>query len=645
MSVQAGIWNLDGAPVNRKLLDMMSMSLHKFGPDGEATFCDEQVGLLFRPFHTTAESRLEHQPHISAAGRVIMWDGRVDNRDDLVPQLSFAENDGQTDVAIVAAAFDLWGTDSFAKLIGDWAVSVWDPFQRELILARDYIGIKHLFYYSRPNRILWCSHLAPIALCGDRFSLCDEYIASYLASYPDAHLTPYAEISAVPPGRFVRVRDRQIATHSYWAFNTSLKTRYRSDADYEEHYRHLFRQAVRRRLRTDSPVLAELSGGLDSSSIVCIADDVLARDRAEIPSLDTFSYYDPSEPEDDDLPHFMKIEEKRRKTGFHANLRGSEVSLDLDSPEFIAIPGFKSRTEVRAALSEILQAREYRVILTGSGGDEMNGQALNPRIQMADLFVELRLAELAKQLTAWSLLIRKRPWIHLFFQTVRELMPASIQAKFTEQGKVEPWVNRTFAKKYRMSVRQIAAVEELGFARPSARDAAQTIATLSRVMSCSAPSVIERRHPYLDQNLVEFLTTIPPDQLLRPGQRRSLMRRALADLLPPEVLARKTKASTSRCFSVALEKQWAKVERAFSSPLSSRLGYIQRTEIRTALLALKNGQVCAHALGLLNALSLELWLRNIEARGVISLQPPLKSIVDANPDDQQASAAALNEWG
>jgi len=569
------------------------------------------------------------------------WDGRLDNRDDLISQLRRSRNDGDTDVAIVAAAFDLWGTDSFAKLIGDWALSVWDPSERELILARDYIGIRHLFYYSKPSRITWCSHLAPLALCGDRLSLCDEYIASYLASYPDAHLTPYLEICAVPPGKFVRIHGGKIVAHTYWAFNTSLKTRHKRDADYEEHYRHLFRQAVRRRLRTDAPVLCELSGGFDSSSIVCMADDILARDGTEVRSLDTFSYYDPNEPEDDDLQHFTKIEEKRGKTGFHANLYGSEASLTLEYPDVIASPGFKSRTEVRAALAEILHGRAYRVILTGSGGDEMNGQALNPRVQMAELFLELRWATLAKQLTAWSLLIRKRPWIHLLFQTLRELMPVPIQVRLTEQGSVEPWVNRTFAKKYKMSVRQMGAVEDLMFARPSARDAAQTIATLSRVMSCASSSVIERRHPYLDQNLVEFLTSIPLDQLLRPGQRRSLMRRALANLVPSEVLARKTKASTVRCYSVALEKQWGKIEKAFSSPLSSRLGYIQKAEIRTALLALKNGQICAHALGLLNALSLEFWLRDIESRGIISFRPPVPLATAGHLDDQVCNSIPL----
>lgn len=174
-----------------------------------------------------------------------------------------------------------------AKFRGDWAISTWHPKDRHLILARDYLGVKPLFYYLQPKRLTWCSHLAALALCGEQFTVCDEYIAGYLAFYPDAHLTPYHEIQSVPPGAFVSVRGGQLKTCRYWTLDTQLRNHHKTDAGYEEEYRFLFRQAVRRRLRTDSPTLSELSGGFDSSSIVCIADDILAKEGAETPRLDT----------------------------------------------------------------------------------------------------------------------------------------------------------------------------------------------------------------------------------------------------------------------------------------------------------------------------------------------------------------------
>ena len=98
---------------------------------------------------------------------------------------------------------------------------------------------------------------------------------------------------------------------AFWRFSPNSRIRYKSDAEYEQHFREVFRQAVKRRLRSDSPVLAELSGGLDSSSIVCMADEVLAEDKGIAPHLDTLSYYDKTEPNGDDWGLFKGREEER----------------------------------------------------------------------------------------------------------------------------------------------------------------------------------------------------------------------------------------------------------------------------------------------------------------------------------------------
>ena len=149
MSVQAGIWNFDGKPVDPKLLVDLTEALRSQGPDGEFLHVDGAVALLYRPFHTTAESRREKQPFHSRRGFVFTWDGRLDNRDDLIADLRGDLEAEPTDVAIVAAAFDRWGTDSFRRIVGDWAVSIWKKEQRELILAIDYMAIRHIFYFSR----------------------------------------------------------------------------------------------------------------------------------------------------------------------------------------------------------------------------------------------------------------------------------------------------------------------------------------------------------------------------------------------------------------------------------------------------------------------------------------------------------------
>src|SRR5260370_384868 len=127
MSVQAGVWNFDGRPVERRLIDDLSASLKQQGPECESSFLDRSIALIYRPFHTTAESRLEKQPYFSRRGFVLMWDGRLDNREGLIAELCGDLDDGATDVAIVAAAFDQWDTDCFRRIIGDWAITSGSP--------------------------------------------------------------------------------------------------------------------------------------------------------------------------------------------------------------------------------------------------------------------------------------------------------------------------------------------------------------------------------------------------------------------------------------------------------------------------------------------------------------------------------------
>ena len=149
MSVQAGVWNFDGKPVDRKLIEDLSDSLKQKGPDGESRFVHGSVALLHRPFHTTAESRQEKQPYTSRQGFILTWDGRLDNRELLIADLRSDLDAIPTDLEIFAAAFDRWDTDCFRRIVGDWAASIWKQEQRELVFAADYLASGTFFTTSR----------------------------------------------------------------------------------------------------------------------------------------------------------------------------------------------------------------------------------------------------------------------------------------------------------------------------------------------------------------------------------------------------------------------------------------------------------------------------------------------------------------
>ncbi len=619
MSAQAGIWNFDGKPVDEAFLDKLASAIEQYGPDGGNTYINGSTAMTYRAFHTTLESRLERQPYVTARGNVITWDGRLDNRDELIPQLWEELKANQSDVAIVAAALDSWGTDCFRRILGDWAVSVWNPRQRELILARDYMGVRTLFYYPQSKKVIWCTCLASLAAFGGPFTLCDQYIASYLALWPEPHLTPYRELQSVSPGQFVRICDGQINSQAYWTLNPRLKIRYKDDREYEQHFLHMFRQAVRRRLRSDSPVLADLSGGLDSSSVVCMADDILAKEEART-VLDTFSFYDPHEPDEEDFRYFGKVEEQRKRAGHHVELHRGDDAFTVDYPSFVAAPGFEARQGLKEAKSAVIKQGMYRVVLSGTGGDEFLGNALDPRVQLADLLVQLRLWKLGEQLISWSLLSR-RPMIHLLYATLGLLFPKWLRTRVTGESRIANWIVEGFASRCDLRGRQLVAAEGPCYWLPSIRDSFQTLKVLSGQLTHARPVPYEKRYPYLDRSLVEFLISIPTNQLLRPGERRSLMRRSLVHLLPPEILSRNTKSGTGRCISVTLQKHWHALESALESPLSSELGFIDGPRFRSALLAAKSGKLEDDIVMLLKGLSLELWLRDVASRHVLLLPP------------------------
>ena len=232
MSIQFGRWNFDGGPVAPDYVEKVQKELTPYGPDGAGSYTNAGITILHRAFHTTKESRGETQPHISQSGAVITWDGRLDNRADLIRQLCDTSLSNSPDILIMAAAHERWETDCFAKLIGDWAVSIWKPSEHSLILAKDPVGIRHLYYSLDDKQATWCTILDPLVLhAGRSFPLEEKYIAGWLSFFPAAHLTPHVGIQPVPPSCFVRLRKNGQVVCKYWDFDAGKRIRYRADIE------------------------------------------------------------------------------------------------------------------------------------------------------------------------------------------------------------------------------------------------------------------------------------------------------------------------------------------------------------------------------------------------------------------------------
>src|ERR1051326_2955284 len=142
MSGIAGVYNFEERQVDPAQLLVLGSGLTERGPDGGNEFIDGPVAMVYRAFHTNAESRRERQPLLSRSGHLLCWDGRLDNRDELLPLLENELRGERTDVSVVLAAYQRWSTNFLSRLIGDFALSLWDPFKKTLMLARDPFGVR-----------------------------------------------------------------------------------------------------------------------------------------------------------------------------------------------------------------------------------------------------------------------------------------------------------------------------------------------------------------------------------------------------------------------------------------------------------------------------------------------------------------------
>ncbi len=639
MSVQFGRWNFEGQQPASDYFEKVSAFLAPYGPDSNESYSTGGVRILYCAFHTTKESLREKQPHISSSGAVITWDGRLDNRADLINEVRDSLIVNSTDVAIVAASYEKWGANCLKKLIGDWALSVWNPQERSVLLAKDPIGTRHLYYSFDNNQVTWSTILDPLVrLAGKTFAICEEYIAGWFSYFPAAHLTPYAGIHSVPPSSSVLLRPRRHTVSRYWNFDPHKKIRYRTDAEYEEHFRTLFAKAVQRRLRSDRPVLAELSGGLDSSSIVSMADTVIASGAADTPRLDTISWYDDSydhiEPDTNERRFFIKVEEKRGRTGRHIDLRSlkkdassqKSFTSEFDNDRFAVTPSSHSElSEHFKRYAAHMRSQGHRVTLSGIGGDEVtSGDVPTPTSELQNLLARVRFFTLARQLNAWAAKMRK-PQLPLLWKAARGFFSLTLTGLSIDM-RPAPWFDPGFVRRNYAALCGYPSRVKLFGPLPSFQENVVRLNVLRRLLAnwaLQAELLREIRFPYFDRDFLEFLYAVPREQIVGVGKRRFLMKRALVGIVPDEVLNRRRKAFVAQEPKKDSATEWPSLAELGQHLVGSSVGIINPNRLLEALQkAARNEEVPIGALR--NTLTLESWLRHLAIHGALTTSMPTK---------------------
>jgi asparagine synthase (glutamine-hydrolysing) len=282
MSGITGLVSLNGAPVDRRVVRRMVEAMPHRGPDGRTTWCEGSVGLGHCMLMTTPESLYEEQPVRSLDGRyTVTADARLDNREELLALLRPRRVGGRepTDSELILEAYMRWGDACVDHLLGDFAFAVWDSTERRLFCARDHLGVRPLSYhYASGGVFAFGTEIkAILEVPGVPRRLNEQQVADYLVGMrEDAESTIYADILRLAPGHLAVVDATGLRVRRYYELEpaTDVGPDW-TDERYAERFHELFQEAVRSRLRSAYPIGSELSGGLDSSYVTCVARDIL----------------------------------------------------------------------------------------------------------------------------------------------------------------------------------------------------------------------------------------------------------------------------------------------------------------------------------------------------------------------------------
>ena len=282
MSGFIGILNLNGAPVDRDLMQRLTQSLAFRGPDAQSVLCKGAVGLGHTLFRTTWESVHERQPLTLDQQVWIVADARVDAREDLVRALSLDDPLplGQTpDVELILRAYLKWGERCVDHLIGDFGFAIWDSRLGKLFCARDRFGVK-LFYYTRKSSCMVFSNTIAALRSHPEISssLNESAIGDFLLFDSNWTLdtTFFTDIQKLPAAHQFTLSATNFERRKYWQLVEPKTVRFRNEEDYIEGFRERLDQAVCDRMRTDN-VAISFSGGLDSTNMALASTTVTHR--------------------------------------------------------------------------------------------------------------------------------------------------------------------------------------------------------------------------------------------------------------------------------------------------------------------------------------------------------------------------------
>lgn len=566
----AGMVGLDGLPADKQAVDRMTASLLHRGPDDEGFYKSGAVGLGFRRLAILDLSPAAHQPMVSDEGDlVLVFNGAIVNYIELRQELlSLGHTFRSTgDTEVLLHAYQQWGHDCVQKFNGMWAFLIYDRRRGCVFGSRDRFGKKPFFYYRTNRFILFASEIKAIRASGlYQGDVNWKVAAKFLlqGELNDAEERFLTDIYQLPPGTSCELGiDGHWKQWRYWSLNTTHAMDY---ADPVGSFRELFEDSVRLRMRSDQPVGVTLSGGLDSTAILCL----LAKLRGEPPReqsmpLHAFSFiakeFDESTYINDTLVQTQATLHRFQEGPRDLWAKMATVLRFQDEPvhSLNAIIGFE--------LMKLATARSIRVILGGQGADEILGgyssyfpdywERLIRQRRLGDAWNEIQQYTSAHGGSAWKRLLSSIQKVGL---AACHHIPAyhSFSAKKHQRKKQDnAWFSPDLCRQYERDLPEPMDLSLNTLLQHSVESRPLPLYLRIDDRNSMAHSV-ETRLPFLDHRLVTMAFTLAMHWKLRGPWNKFVLREAMRQRIPESVRTRVDKMGfpvpTSKWFAYDLYK-------------------------------------------------------------------------------------------
>ncbi|OGB96212.1 MAG: asparagine synthase (glutamine-hydrolyzing) [candidate division NC10 bacterium RIFCSPLOWO2_12_FULL_66_18] len=544
-------------PVEREVLERMNVVQAHRGPDDAGIYCQGSVGLAHRRLCIIDLSPAGHQPMPNEDGTVwIVFNGEIYNFQDLRPDLLRRGHRfrSRTDTEVILHLYEEYGVDCLRFLRGMFALAIWDASRRQLFLARDRLGVKPLAYQCDAEAFRFASEVKAILQDPSVEVRPDPAGISQYLTYGvvPAPGSAFQGVRKLPPAHYLICRDGQVEVVRYWRLRRDRK-RERPEAEWCQEILARLEEAVRLRLISDVPLGAFLSGGVDSSAVVAMMS------HASRGAIKTFSIG--FEEADYDELRYARLVAQRFGTDHHELVVRPDAAAILPRLAWHYDEPFGDSSAVPTYYVAQMTRQYVTVALNGDAGDENFGGY--------DRYVATRLATAFDHALAWpgADLFRRaiRMGLRVWPQRGRRRSPLSRGRRFLE-GMTEP-PERRYARwlcpfsdgqrgdllsaEFRAAIGEDDPLEVLLAAyresdAPDLVDATLGVDAalylpddlLVKVDIASMAHSLEARSPFLDHEFMEFAATIPSHLKVRGRAKKLILKRALAGLLPEEILRR-----------------------------------------------------------------------------------------------------------